>query len=117
MAFGMIDQMVYNYDATYGNMLNTITESSLITRGFKKISAGASGYTYDNNGNVNADGYRGITGTTYLNPLNLPVKVNYSATKYIEYTYDMNERFPLGKRDEGPVDLQAREPRQRMGWP
>ncbi|MCH7403894.1 hypothetical protein ACFOUP_06965 [Belliella kenyensis] len=29
----------------------------------------------------------GITGFTY-NPLNLPSKVTFSASKYIEYTYD-----------------------------
>ncbi|MBK8502534.1 MAG: hypothetical protein IPL46_10140 [Saprospiraceae bacterium] len=88
--FGVIDQMGYSYDATYGNQLSTITENASITKGFKKVTAGATGYTYDNNGNVNADGYRGITATTYNNYLNLPLKVAFGATNYVEYTYDAN---------------------------
>ncbi|MDX2247042.1 MAG: hypothetical protein SF052_09720 [Bacteroidia bacterium] len=43
------------------------------------------------NGNLTADGYRGITSITY-NPLNLPAKITYDATKYIELTYDASGR-------------------------
>jgi hypothetical protein len=89
--YGVIDALTYTYSTSIPNQLSTIAETSLITKGFQKITAGAAGYTYDNNGNVNADGYRGITGTSY-NHLNLPTKISYSATKYIEYTYDATGR-------------------------
>ncbi len=120
--YGAIDQLTYNYDATHGNQLSTITESSLITKGFKKVSTGSTGYTYDNNGNVNADGYRAITSTTYNNHLNLPLKFAFGATNYIEYTYDANgvkwkkktfngttttEKFYLGDIEYNCTNLEA----------
>lgn len=88
--YGVIDNLTYNYSASTaygGNRLDGITEASDITKGFKKVSAGAAGYSYDNNGNAYIDGYKGITGITY-NYLNLPAKISYGSSKYIEYTYD-----------------------------
>ncbi|MDX2246333.1 MAG: RHS repeat-associated core domain-containing protein [Bacteroidia bacterium] len=83
-----VTQAVYG---DYANQLTAISEISDLTRGFKKISSGADGYEYDNNGNLTADGYRGITGITY-NHLNLPAKITYSAQKYLEFTYDASGR-------------------------
>ncbi|MEZ4826248.1 MAG: hypothetical protein R3C61_08130 [Bacteroidia bacterium] len=90
-SYGDIDKLTYSYDGDYANQLTAISEISDLTRGFKKISSGADGYTYDNNGNLTADGYRGITSITY-NHLNLPAKITYDATKYIEFTYDASGR-------------------------
>ncbi|PHN00804.1 DUF6443 domain-containing protein [Flavilitoribacter nigricans] len=98
--YGIIDDLTYTYSGTVPNQLTGIAEASLLDRGFKKVSAGASGYTYDNNGNVTVDGYRGITGTTY-HPHDLPSKVTYSATKYIEYTYDALGRKWKSKTVDG----------------
>ncbi|MDX2247039.1 MAG: hypothetical protein SF052_09705 [Bacteroidia bacterium] len=89
--YGDIDKLTYSYDGDYANQLTAISEISDLTRGFKKISSGADGYEYDNNGNLTSDGYRGITGITY-NHLNLPAKITYSATKYLEFTYDASGR-------------------------
>ena len=59
--WGVIDDLTYTYHTAIPNQLTSLAEISLLDRGFKKISAGATGYTYDASGNVNADGYRGIT--------------------------------------------------------
>ncbi|MBX7151962.1 fibronectin type III domain-containing protein [bacterium] len=43
-------------------------------------------YTYDVNGNMTVDKNKGITSITY-NYLNLPITVNFGATKRIDWTY------------------------------
>jgi RHS repeat-associated protein len=48
-------------------------------------------YAYDANGNMAKDQNKGITSITY-NHLNLPERVNKSATEYLIYTYDAGGR-------------------------
>ena len=54
--------------------------------GFNPGSGGA-GDTYDANGNLKTDTYKGITNITY-NYLNLPSAIEWGTTKKIEFTYD-----------------------------
>jgi RHS repeat-associated protein len=57
------------------------------TRGFTTGTAAATAkYLYDANGNMQNDPYKGCI-ITY-NYLNLPDKVTFTATKYIEFVYD-----------------------------
>ncbi|MBK8110456.1 MAG: hypothetical protein IPK46_09070 [Saprospiraceae bacterium] len=86
-AYNTIDNLTYNYSANT-NKLNTITESASATYknfGFNP-GAGGVGYTYDVNGNLKSDSYKGITNITY-NFLNLPSKIEWSTTKSIEFVY------------------------------
>jgi RHS repeat-associated protein len=83
-----IDALTYTYgDATQPNRLTAVADASSANFGFK-IKAGATGgYTYDANGNLTKDPYKGITSITY-NHLNLPVRVTFDTNNYIEWTYD-----------------------------
>ncbi len=87
--WGMIDNLTYNYGSNgynITNKLNTVTESSDATRGFKTISNG-SAYSYDNNGNMTADPNKGITGITY-NHMNLPITITFTGSRSIAFLYD-----------------------------
>jgi RHS repeat-associated protein len=80
-----IDNLSYTYAS--GNQLSKVTDSSGKTAGFKDGTNQTVEYTYDDNGNMKEDRNKGITSIEY-NVLNLPKKVTYNASKYIEYTYD-----------------------------
>ncbi|MCH7403556.1 DUF6443 domain-containing protein [Belliella kenyensis] len=81
----LIDNLTYTY--AKGNQLSKVTDATGISSGFKDGANVADEYIYDPNGNMTVDRNKGITSITY-NPLNLPSKVTFSASKYIEYTYD-----------------------------
>ena len=87
--YGQIDNLTYAYNTTYPNRVNSIADAapaSQASQGFNP-DKGGSGYTYDVNGNLKTDSYKGITNITY-NHLNLPAKVEWGTTKSVEYTYD-----------------------------
>ena len=76
-SWNTIDNFTFNYSANT-NKLNSITESASATYknfGFNP-GAGGVGYTYDVNGNLKSDSYKGITNITY-NFLNLPSKIEW----------------------------------------
>ncbi|MEL7120506.1 MAG: DUF6443 domain-containing protein [Bacteroidota bacterium] len=86
--YGEIDDLTYNY-SFLTNKLTSITESAPFSQrmhGFDPGSGGA-GYTYDANGNLTADSYKGISSITY-NYLNLPNVITYTSGNSIEITYD-----------------------------
>jgi len=87
--WGLIDNLSYNYGA-YGynpyNKVNSITESSDVSRGFVTQSNG-SAYTYDVDGNMTVDPNKGITGITY-NHLNLPTLITFTGNRTITFLYD-----------------------------
>lgn len=106
-AFGVIDDMTYVYSPN-SNDLQKISEASntaiLTDNGFKDNGTTATDYTYDENGNVTYDGNKGIT-ITYNN-LNLPKRFEWSATKYIEITYDAaGVKLTKTKDDDGDVTV------------
>ena len=86
--FGQIDQIAITNDAS-NNRIESLTESSLQSKGFKG-SSGQMGY--DSNGNLTSDPSRGITVTNY-NRLNLPEQITVSNSSFngsITFTYDFD---------------------------
>ncbi|MDX2190970.1 MAG: RHS repeat-associated core domain-containing protein [Bacteroidota bacterium] len=86
--YGQIDQLTYSY-TNNSNRLATIIDaapSNQRQHGFNPGSGGV-GYTYDANGNLKSDSYKGITSISY-NYLNLPSVINYSNGNRIEWVYD-----------------------------
>ncbi len=87
--WGMIDNLTYNYGSNgynITNKLNSVTESSDLTKGFKTVSNG-SAYSYDNNGNMTADPNKGITSIAY-NHMNLPTTITFTGGNSISFLYD-----------------------------
>lgn len=87
--YGYIDDLSYTYD---GNQLESVTDN-ILSSGvdasvdhFQDLSNTSSEYSFDKNGNMNADDNKGLN-ITY-NHLNLPERVEYNSTNYIEFTYD-----------------------------
>lgn len=87
-----IDNLTYTYDTNNPNQLKTVTDGtggSYNSAGFM-IYAGGSGagnYTYDSNGNLASDPYKGIAHISY-NVMNLTDTIRFSSTWYITYAYD-----------------------------
>ena len=83
-----IDDLAYSYN---DNKLNTVTDgigSSYTSLGFKNRTGSVTPYTYDNQGNLLEDAYKG-TSSSY-NVLNRVsrVTVTTGTGRYINYTYD-----------------------------
>ena len=88
--WGMIDNLTYNYGALgYNpkNQLQSVTESSDLTKGFKTVANGST-YTYDNNGNLIADPNKSITNIAY-NHLNLPTTITFTNNRYFYKTTNL----------------------------
>ncbi|MFZ1787928.1 MAG: RHS repeat-associated core domain-containing protein [Saprospiraceae bacterium] len=86
-AYSTIDNLTYTYAANT-NRLTAIADAANATyrpSGFNPNLLG-SGYTYDTNGNLKTDSYKGITNIIY-NHLNLPSKIEWSTTKSIDFVY------------------------------
>jgi RHS repeat-associated protein len=88
--YGLMDDLTYTYD---GNKLDVmddaITNITIESNDFRDnpgADLSTKEYTYDENGNLETDYNLGITGITY-NYLNLPDKVSFSTSNYIEYLY------------------------------
>lgn len=92
-----IDQLAYEYKGGgfNSNQLITVTDNSANYQWGKQDAgfventhtAGLTEMDYDNNGNLNKDLNKNITGITY-NHLNLPTLITISGNKTIQYTYD-----------------------------
>ncbi|MBK8878239.1 MAG: RHS repeat-associated core domain-containing protein [Haliscomenobacter sp.] len=82
--FGQIDNLAYTY-AAGTNRLTSVADASGKSEGFKPGSG--AGYTYDGNGNLKSDSYKGISTITY-NHLNLPKLITFSSGNTIEIVYD-----------------------------
>jgi RHS repeat-associated protein len=86
--FGDIDNLAYTYTPNT-NQISSIADNAPFTQrnqGFNP-GAGGSGYTYDLNGNLKTDSYKGITNINY-NQFNLPTTITFSSGNSIEYKYD-----------------------------
>jgi RHS repeat-associated protein len=100
-SYTQVDQLAYTYDATNPNQLKTVSDANNSTStqytgyGFRNITGTTNGYySYDPNGNLKADPYKGITiGYNILNKTdNIQVTTGANGVsitgKYINYTYD-----------------------------
>ena len=80
-----IDNLSYSY---IGNQLVKVTDGDNNAEVFDNGSSGTgTDYTYDLNGNMTSDANKGISDIDY-NHLNLPTKVTFDASNFIEYQYD-----------------------------
>jgi RHS repeat-associated protein len=81
-----IDNLTYTYDTANPNQLKSVADATGSTTGFR---SGTGNYSYDGNGNLASDPYKGIGSLTY-NVLNRTDKISFSssANRYIDYTYD-----------------------------
>jgi RHS repeat-associated protein len=86
--YGDIDNLSFTY-TTGTNQIASIADYAPFTQrsqGFNP-GAGGAGYTYDANGNLKTDSYKGISNISY-NHLNLPGVITYTSGNTIEWVYD-----------------------------
>ncbi len=87
-----VDNLAYSYDANNPNQLKTVTDgtgTNYTGFGFRNLTGTTTGnYTYDVNGNLTADPYKGLT--INYNVLNRTDKITVTTStgRYINYTYD-----------------------------
>jgi RHS repeat-associated protein len=89
--FGLMDDLQYAYT---GNQLTKVDDAIVkndLEGGFKELVKTTNEYLYNNNGAMKRDDNKGLTSIIY-NHLNLPQRVERSATEYIIYTYDATGR-------------------------
>jgi len=79
-----IDNLTYTYAAANPDQLASVADATGNSAGFM---AGAGSYSYDGNGNLMSDPYKGLTFGAY-DVLNRTDKITLSAGNYITYTYD-----------------------------
>jgi RHS repeat-associated protein len=86
-----IDSLTYGYSPTIPDQLNTVTDgtgANYTGAGFRNLTGSTGNYTYDANGNLTADPYKGLTLTyDYLNKTD-KITVTTSTNRYIYYTYN-----------------------------
>jgi len=92
-SYVQIDNLTYGYSATNPNQLLTVTDGTDANHtgaGFRNYTGSTGSYSYDANGNLTADPYKGISLIQYnvLNRID-NMTLTYNATgRYIKYTYD-----------------------------
>lgn len=94
-SYGLMDNLSYDYTNS-GNRLLKVSDGGNITTGFKDGNTNGNDYEYDANGNMTVDKNKGISGISgnviSYNYLNLPEKVQKSATQFVNYIYDATGR-------------------------
>ncbi|MGB3452761.1 MAG: DUF6443 domain-containing protein, partial [Moheibacter sp.] len=80
------DDLEYTY-FTGSNQLKSVSDSTNSSIGFDDGNTTGDDYAYDANGSMTMDKNKGITSITY-NHLNLPIEIQWSSTKKIEYLYN-----------------------------
>ncbi|NHA03479.1 hypothetical protein G7092_06730 [Mucilaginibacter sp. HC2] len=89
-----IDNLAYTYSSTNPNQLLSVTDgtgASYTGAGFRNLTGGTGNYTYDGNGNLTSDPYKGFAGISH-NVLNRTERIYFSssANRYIDYSYNMD---------------------------
>ncbi len=84
-----IDDLQYDYNngSSVGNQLQGVTDHTSNAMGFNNGNTNGSDYVYDDNGNLNKDLNKNITGIVY-NHLNLPTEITFNNSNVIRYIYD-----------------------------
>jgi len=86
-----IDNLTYGYSTTSPNQLLTVTDgtgSNYTGAGFRNLTGSTGSYSYDGDGNLTADPYKGLTlGYDVLNRTD-KITVTTGTNQYIYYTYD-----------------------------
>jgi len=86
-----IDNLTYTYDTANPNQLHTVTDINDANHngaGFRNLTGSTGSYSYDVNGNLTADPYKGLT--LAYNVLNRTDKITVttSVNRFINYTYN-----------------------------
>jgi len=83
-----IDNLTYTYSSSNPNQLTSVADATGNVAGFM---AGSGTYTYDGNGNLTNEPYKGLASIAY-DVLNKTDKIVFtvSANRYIDYTYDVD---------------------------
>ncbi|HEX8657541.1 MAG TPA: DUF6443 domain-containing protein [Hymenobacter sp.] len=98
--FGPVDELTYAYQGNRLQAVDDAVSTNQLPRpsGYQGAPASLAGdfqeggthlsqeYLYDANGNLTQDRNKGITGIAY-NHLNLPERISFSATDYLEFRY------------------------------
>jgi RHS repeat-associated protein len=84
-----LDQLTYNYSSQTGNRIYNISDAKTNTSGAQEFKSATGNFTYDANGNITADPYKGISNILY-NHLNKPTQITKSDGSKITFVYDGN---------------------------
>ncbi|SDP82542.1 RHS repeat-associated core domain-containing protein [Mucilaginibacter sp. OK268] len=89
-----IDNLAYTYSSSNPNQLLSVTDgttASYTGAGFRNLTGGTGSYTYDGNGNLTSDPYKGFSGIAH-NVLNRTDRIYFSssANRYIDYSYSVD---------------------------
>lgn len=79
--------MAYKYFVNKPNQLSAVTDSAANALGFYYKSGNTGFYTYDTEGNLLTDPYKGLS-TKYTNVLNKCDSITLTGTGLVTYTYD-----------------------------
>jgi len=82
-----IDDLTYDYQTDTNQLIKVTDNPTNATSGFVDGANLPIEYNYDANGNMQTDVNKGITAIIY-NHLNLPLKINFGASNFIQYYYD-----------------------------
>jgi RHS repeat-associated protein len=86
-----IDNLTYAYNSNNPNQLKHMTDGTggyYPTYGFKNLTSSTSDYSYDDNGNLIADPYKGLSFTYNVLNRTHAITITTGTGKYIDYTYD-----------------------------
>ncbi len=83
------DQMTYNYAGQTGNRIKSISDAKPNTSGAKEFKSAIGNYSYDLNGNIVSDPYKGIIQISY-NHFNKPTLIEKKYGAKIAFIYDGN---------------------------
>jgi RHS repeat-associated protein len=86
-----IDNLNYTYNSTIPDQLYAVSDGTTANytgAGFRNLTGSTGNYTYDSNGNLKTDPYKGLSLTyDYLNRTD-KITVTTGTNQYINYTYD-----------------------------
>ncbi len=83
------DQLTYNYSGQTGNRISSITDAKTNTAGAQEFKTASGNYSYDANGNITSDPYKGINNILY-NHLDKPTQITKSDGSKVTFVYDGN---------------------------
>jgi len=81
------DQLTYNYTGQTGNRISSITDAKTNTAGAQEFKTASGNYTYDANGNITSDPYKGISNILF-NHLDKPTQITKSDGSKVTFVYD-----------------------------
>jgi RHS repeat-associated protein len=87
-SYSKVDSLAYTYNGYNPNQLLTVTDATgNATLGFRNVTGSTTAYTYDANGNLTNDYYKGLQ--LYYNLMNRADTIKSTVVSgYITYTYD-----------------------------